>query len=75
MCYSILTQGQSSTVYKRKNIMNAFNISYAKTITTADRLNHHLCDCSKVEVQAIKEAFADCKKKTKMFNSATKGWG
>lgn len=53
--------------------MNSFNINYAKTITTSDRLNHHLCDCSKEEIQAIKAMFLNCKKKTRMFDRATKG--
>lgn len=53
--------------------MNKFDIDYANTITNADRLNHHLSQCSKETLLAIKENFSKCPKKIKLFSRATKG--
>lgn len=55
-------------------MVNQWNVNYAKTITTADRLNHHLSECSNEEVIAIRDEFAKAPKTKKLFDRATKGW-
>jgi len=54
-------------------MVNQWNIEYAKTITTSDRLNHHICDCSNKEILAIKDFFYKEPKTKKLFDRATRG--
>lgn len=55
-------------------MVNQWNINYANTITTSDRLNHHLNECSNQEVKIIKDNFYKVSKTKKLFDRATKGW-
>lgn len=55
-------------------MLNEFDLNFAKKITNADRLAHHLSECNDATIKAIKEFFNRTPKTAKIFARATHGW-